>query len=342
MVFPYDIPIYQDGEVYFWYANDMSLTSNIPYWEDTYFSNTLWPTFLSIFFSSLSSENYIDYMTMQRTVTTGISVITGIAVFFLSRYFVKQEYALIATALFLFEPRLILNSSSGLTEPLFLLLTIVSIVLYLNKRMSLVYVSFGILALATLTRYEAGMLIIPFSLLFFWKNKDSKKIFHLLICLVIFFLIIIAVDDLRSIHTEGDAPKIFDHFSAALLVYESRFENECIIIEEEDECAKTQKSEGRRTAIEDSTLVQTLGMSTINLVKYFGWLTIPLFFVFVPIGLYKFFQNRNFEKWTIVMCIIFMLIPAFYAFSRDFQEIRYLYIQIPLLCVIASFSIEFF
>ena len=42
---------------------------------------------------------------------------------------------------------LLIDSLGGLSEPFFLLLTIGSIVLYLNKRMSLTYVSFAILAL---------------------------------------------------------------------------------------------------------------------------------------------------------------------------------------------------
>jgi len=342
IAFPFELPIPQDGEMYFWYANDMSITKSIPDWGKTYFPNTLWPTFLSVFFSSFSSDNFVDYMTLQRTITTGLSIITAIPIFFLARYFIKEKYALIATALFLFEPRLILNSSSGLTEPLFILLTVTSIVLYLNKRISLTYVSFIILALATLTRYEIAILVIPFSLLFFWKNKDTKKKIHLLICIVIFFIIIISIDNLRNAHTEVDSPGIFDHFLAAVLVYESRFENECIIDEETEECTVTSKSDGRKSNIEDSTLDQTLKKSAINLAKYYAWLTIPLFFIFLPVGMFKFLKNRNFEKWTIIICMIFMLLPAVYAFSRDFQEMRYLYIQIPLLCILAGASFEFF
>lgn len=342
VVFPSDLPLPQDAEVYFWYANDMSLTNNFPDWEDAYFPNTFWPTFLSIFFTSASSDNFIDYMTIQRSITVGLSVITGISVFFLCRNFVKQEYALIGSALFLFEPRLIQNSLNGLTEPLFLLLAVSSIVLYLNKRISFTYAAFVILALATLTRYEAALLVIPFSLLFIWKNRDSRKIFQLLICLAIFFIIIISIDSFRTSYTDSEKPGILDHIFAAMLVYESRFENECIVEEGDGECVRTSKSDGRKSGIEDSTLLQTLGISIINLTKYFGWVTFPLFFIFLPIGLYKFFQNMSFQKWTIMLCMIFMLLPAFYAFSRDFQELRYLYIQIPLLCIIASISIEFF
>jgi len=341
-VFPNELPLPQDAEVYFWYANDMSITNNFPDWQDAYFPNTFWPTFLSIFFTSSSLENVIDYMELQRAVTIGLSVITAIPMFFLCRTFVKQEYALIATSLFLFEPRIIENSLSGLTEPLFLLLIVCSIVLFLSKKISLIYVSFATLALATLTRYEAVLLVIPFILLFILKNRDSRKIFQLIICLLVFVIIVIPIDNLRSGSTEENAPGIFDHVYHVLLVYESRFENECIINEEGEDCVRTYKSEGRESSIEDYTILQTVTTSLVNLITYFGWMTFPLFFIFLPIGLYKIFRNRNFEKWTIILCMIFMLLPAFYAFSRDFQELRYLYIQIPLLCIIASISIEFF
>tara|TARA_B100000029_G_scaffold416351_1_gene420572 strand:+ start:493 stop:2049 length:1557 start_codon:yes stop_codon:yes gene_type:complete len=319
IIFPYDLPIPQDGQMYFWYANDMSLTKGIPDWGNTYFPNTLWPTFLSIFFSSFSSENVLDYMELQRAVSIGLSIITAIPIFFLCRKFVRQEYALIATSLFLFEPRLIQNSLGGLTEPMFLLLTVTAIVVYLNRRISLIYISFIILALATLTRYEAALLVVPFSLLFIWKNKNSKRIFHLIICLAIFFIIIISIDNLRSANTEANLPTISDHY------FTKDIDSSMINLDKEN-----------------NSLMQKVALQTINLIKYYGWLTIPLFFIFLPVGLYQFFKNRNFEKWTVLICAICLLLPSFYALLRDFTEIRYLYTQIPFLCIVAAIAIEFF
>jgi len=333
VVFPYDLPIPQDGEVYFWYANDMSLTKSIPYWGETYFPNTLWPTFLSIFFSFFSSNNFVDYMELQRTVTLGLSVLTAIPIFFLTKIFLRQKYAIVATGLFLFDPKLIQNSLSGLTEPLFLLLATCSILLYLNKRMSLVYCSFVVLALATLTRYEIGIIIIPFSVLFFWRHKNPKKIIHLLICLTIFFTIIFVTDYIRSENTNANAPTLIDHFiHIGFFKTGSNAEAECDVMLQ-DCISNTTK---------ENSSPEGFQHPIINLVKYYGWMTIPLFFIFLPIGLYKFFQNRNFEKWTIIICTAFMLLPAIYIFSRDFQEMRYLYIQIPFLCIIGATSIEFF
>ena len=85
IAFPYDLPIPQDGEVYFWYANDISITKSIPDWGEVYFPNTLWPTFLSVFFSFFSSDNFVDYMTLQRIVTSGLSILTAIPISVLGR-----------------------------------------------------------------------------------------------------------------------------------------------------------------------------------------------------------------------------------------------------------------
>ena len=51
VVFPFELPIYQDGEVYFWYANDMNILKDFPMWDKNIFPNTLWPTVLAGFFS---------------------------------------------------------------------------------------------------------------------------------------------------------------------------------------------------------------------------------------------------------------------------------------------------
>ena len=177
IVFPFDLPIYQDGEMYFWFANDMNIIKGFPDSGeiDTSGPNIFWPITLAGIFYLFSSDNFIDYMELQRTVTALISVFTVIPIFFLCRKFVQDKYALIGSCLFLFDPRLILNSLSGLPQPLFIILGIIAVVFFLSKKMFWVYVSFGVLALFTLTRYEGIILIIPFSIMFFWRFREKKK-----------------------------------------------------------------------------------------------------------------------------------------------------------------------
>ena len=332
VVFPFELPIYQDGEVYFWYANDMSILNDFPGWEKDRFPNTLWPTLLSGFFSIINSNNFIDYMVLQRILTIGISSITVIPIFFLCKKFVDPRYAVIGSSLFLFDPRLIQNSLNGLTEPLFLLLGTISILLFLSKRMIWIFTSFGILALFALTRYEGLVLIIPFSIMFFWRYRSRKYLIRYLICITIFLTIIFSVDFLKNETIDNSTFVYLFAGSTNIAKGNVELQNGCNVDDEATDCI----SKNTKTFF-------GIFYSTIsNIIKYYGWMLVPLFLVFIPIGLFKFLKNRNFEKWTIIICMIFMLLPAFYAFSRDFQEMRYLYIQIPLLCVIASLSIKFF
>ena len=69
--FPYGIPITMDGLVYFKYAIDVSILDSLP---QTSLTNNGWPTFLSFFFSNVNSENFLDYMTVQRIVSISISI----------------------------------------------------------------------------------------------------------------------------------------------------------------------------------------------------------------------------------------------------------------------------
>ncbi len=336
VVFPYDLPIYQDGEVYFWYANDMSITGDFPRSQEFSFPNNLWPIFLSGFFTLLSSNNFIDYMTIQRIVTIGLSVATSVPIFFLCRRFVDDKYAIIGSALFIFEPRLIQSSINGVTEPLFLLLGTVSLVLFLTKRMIFIYSSFVVLALFVLTRYEGLVLILPLTIMFFWRfRKQGKNLIHLLVCLSIFFIIIFAVDEIRH-QSINDPPKIFQHFENALIHYGSpeKIVGEVCHDVTDELCVEYEASENLLSSI--------LTNATINLIKYYGWFTFPLFLIFIPYGIFKIFSKRNFEKNTMILYAAFMLLPAFYAFSRDFEDLRYFYFQVPFLCILGAISLEFF
>ena len=79
--FPEGIPITLDGANYFWYANDLSISGTFP--SNVNFPNNGWSTFLSIFFYFFNSENFLDYMNIQRCLTILISIATIIPIFIL-------------------------------------------------------------------------------------------------------------------------------------------------------------------------------------------------------------------------------------------------------------------
>ena len=83
--FPYGIPISLDGLLYFWYASDTSSLGHIP--SDYSFPNNLWPLTLSVLFSVVRSDNFLDLMYVQRFATIVISVATIIPMYLLCKKF---------------------------------------------------------------------------------------------------------------------------------------------------------------------------------------------------------------------------------------------------------------
>ena len=133
--FPHDIPLSFDSLLYFWYGIDMSVTGNFPVAGATanvnpLGTNNLWPTFLSLFFSMLDSNNYLDFMFMQRNLSIFFSVLTAIPIYFLARRFFRKEIALIAPLFFIFEPRIVENSMLGITEPMFVFFVVSTLALF--------------------------------------------------------------------------------------------------------------------------------------------------------------------------------------------------------------------
>jgi len=316
--FPYDIPIVLDGLLYFWYANDLTILKEFP--TGFTFPNNGWPTFLSLFFSFLNSNNFLDYMNMQRAVAVVISVVTIIPVYLLCRKFFAKSLAVLGSALFILDPRIIINSLLGITEPLFILLGTTSILFSLSDNRKLVYTSFGIAALFSLVRYEGLLLIIPLSILFFIRFKKERRIIlGYLPALFIFVLVLLPMAYIR-IETTGD-----DGLISHLIAGERYLE-------------RTVSADNNLN--NKQTIFDFFGNGIINLVKYLGWVSFPIFFIFLPYGIFKILGNRNDEKIMIILLSIFFLLPSFYASAREFQETRYLYIMFPIFSILSLYTIE--
>ena len=301
---PEGIPITLDGTLYFWYANDLSITGTFPANVDL--ANNGWPTFLSVFFYFFNSENFLDYMMLQRYVTVIISVATIIPVFILCRKFCGNKLSLIGALLFAFQPRIIENSVSGLSDPLFILLELVCLVLFLQNNFKFKYLSFAILALACLVRYEAIVLLIPLSILFLVENRKYKKNVPRYFLAISIFLVVSLPMAFVRMNTMG-YDGIASHSIAAV-----------------------------STIGQDSTIY--LGIS--SLIESAGLSIFPIFFALLPLGFFGFFKNRNFDKYTVLLFLIFMLMPIIYASSRGITEPRYLLVLFPIFSLISIYTIK--
>ncbi len=312
--FSYDVPITFDALTYFMHATDAKIFEGLP---DTAIANNGWPLFLSLFFSLSQSKNFLDYSAIQQLLSISLSVLTIIPVYLLCKKFVKKEYALLGTGIFVLEPRIIQNSLLGITEPLYIILGSIALVFFLSNRIYFIFVSYGFIAITTMVRSEGLFLLIPFSIMFFIKFKNEKKlVLKILLALTIFFLILSPMILYKMDVRDGD-DAIFGRVASVL-------DNSLITSED--------------TSSENFEHIEK---SVIRFFQYIGWIQIPIFIIFVPTGIFLIFRNRNKDSWTIILSIFFMLIPAFYGISTG-PDTRYLYFLYPMFCVLATLTIKKF
>jgi len=308
--FPEGIPITLDGYTSFWYANDLSLSGTFP--ANVFgvtVANNGWPTFLSIFFSIFNSDNFLHYMDLQRYVSIIISVITIIPVFVLCRRFCGNGLSLLGTVFFIFQPRIIENSLLGITEPLFILLVVSCLVLFLQDNLKLKYISFAFLALACLVRYEGIVLILPLSFLFIFKNRRDKIIIpKFLLAISIFAMVLLPMLFVRMDTIGYDG--VFSHSVSAIEVYTS------------------------------GSKIVHVSESIFTLAKSTALTVFPIFFIFLPLGIYGFFRNRNFDKYVILLFLIFMSLPIIYASVREIAEPRYFLTLFPILSLFSIYTVK--
>ena len=310
--FEADIPSALDNLEYLLYAYDTSILGHLP--EDYTPANNGWPSFLSMFFSIAHYDNPFQYMELQKIISIVISTLTIIPVYILCRNFFSTHYSLIGASIFAFEPHIILNSLLGITEPLYIILVSMTIVMILSRNTTIMYMSFAIASFATIVRAESIIMFFIISIIFFIKHKKtSYKIPKYVIAAIIFFLILFPMA-LYKQDIQGD-DRVFGRISEAL----------------SDDKAGIFYSEN-----EENILITGI----INFSKFFAWNMIPIFILFIPIGIIQIFQKFNYKKLAVLISIVGMSIPAFYAYSLSALDTRYLYVLFPMLCVISIFGLE--
>ena len=326
--FPFELPIIHDSIDYFSYAVVVSQQGHLPIgWELT---NNGWPVFLSLFFSIFDFQNFLEFTYLQRFLTITISVLTIIPVYLLCNRFVEKQYAVAGAALFVLDPRIIINSLLGIAEPAYILLGTISLFLFLSKRYTIILISFFTLGLFSIIRYEGFLILIPFVIIFFLRYRKDKKIIQKMLLIIgIFFLTIfpIAYATYEATGNDGIISPIFGggiHYVSTHIIEG---------VPDTDDPIYGENSEQNRFS-----LFVSLGL--INLTKFLGWILIPIFVFFAPIGFFLLFRNRDYKIFTIIIFGLTMLLPAFYLYGRGIEETRYLYIIFPILCLMSTLTIK--
>ena len=80
--------------------------------------------------------------------------------------------------------------------------------------------------------------------------------------------------------------------------------------------------------------------SLFNTLKYLGFVAIPLFIFFLPSGIYNLIKTKNSNLFYLLILGLFMILPAMYAYGREIQDTRYLYVLFPIFCVISVYGLN--
>ena len=310
---PYGLPVTLDAfRGYFWYALDISILGHLP---NYFLSQSGWGEFLSLFFMIFHSENLIEHMDLQRTISAVLSGLTVIPVYYICRKFFSDYFSLIGAIIFAFEPRIILNSILGISEPLYIFVISLGVLFFLSSNKKLIYSSFGFFAWATIIRPEGQFWFVIFSIFYFLRfRKYSKDLVKYTIPLLVFVLILSPFVYHRIQCCENDG------IIVRILTEISNYSNDSDIV-----------NENNNENVYDSNWVKGI--------KLFGWSLIPIFIIFIPLGLIPIFSKFNFPNYLLILTSTTMSIPILYFLSIA-PDTRYLLVLYPIFCSISLFGIN--
>ena len=312
---PFNIPIILDGFNYFLVANELAVSGVLP--AEYNKPNTGWPLFLSLIFQIVRFENYIDYMNMQRIISVLFSSLTVIPIFYLSKKFFNISLAIIASTFFAFTPYIIENSVLGINDSLFIFLITLFFALFFNENKNKVMYSFVFLGMAVIIRYESLLLIIPATIIFlekFRSEKDFVKFYFLGLALFLITVILMATWRMQMGISDGFISHIIGGANTVI--------NEEVIISEPLET---------RFYFE---------RGLVNTIKYTGALLLPICFLFVPYSIIPLIKRKNKNFLYLIFFGIFSSIAPLYAYGRGIEEVKYVFVLLPLLIIASLFLIE--
>jgi hypothetical protein len=308
--FPYELPVVVDAVDYFMYATEISILKNLP--QDWIVINNGWPIFLSFWFSIIQLEETQQFMNLQRILTVVISSATIIPIYFICKNFVDAKYAIVGAILFGIDPRIVLNSLLGATDPLYIFLGVISFALLLKNEKKWIYLAFTFAAFCTIVRGEGIFFLLAITIIFFMKNKinfESLKIFVPSIMIFLIILIPILYQRIEISGTDG----VFIRVSQAAM---------------------------ETSIVSNNTSYQNIFSGIELFFKYLIWVLIPNFIFFIPLTIIYFIKTSFKENKFIIIFFVIMSIPALYAYMVPAEDTRYLYFLFPIFSLLSTIIIS--
>ena len=174
-----------------------------------------WSIAISPFFKFVNSDNFLDYVGIAKILSFSISLISIYPMYLLARRFFNEKYSIVAAFLFAIEPHLNYNAGLGLSEPLFILISMLVVYFVLSKNTKFVYLSFLLIGLLWWIRFNGIVMLPIISLIFFLNFKRSRGLVLKLFFGLAILLLVVSPMLMHKYEQYGDPL----YFSQSLTLY---------------------------------------------------------------------------------------------------------------------------
>jgi len=177
------------------------------------------------------------------------------------------------------------------------------------------YASFSIVALASIVRVEGMFTFISLSILFFLRYRKEQKIiirYGLVLSIFILSLLPMIIFRIESTGNDNLGSRVIT--TGNVILGESFFQN--------------------------SAFSTQFILSVKNFVHFFGLSLLPIFIIFIPLGIYFLFRTKNENTITIIIPILLLLVSSYAAYYSGVQDSRYFYPLFPLFSIISVITIK--
>ena len=294
-----------------------------------------WSIFLSPFMLLLDSTEPLDYINAARILSIIVSTVTIYPMYLLARKFFNEKFSIAASCLFAFQPHLNYNSVQGISEPLFILLSILSFYFILHQDNRIKYVAFLTAGLMFWVRFNGIIVLIIISILYFYNSNYSKKQISKFLLALFIFILVLSPTLIQRYDQFGD-PLYFSQSNTIFL------ENYVSVVAENTDMENYTASD----YIEDNGILSFFNKFVLNgifnIAQSIYKILFPYMIVLFPIGVFfsirAFDQPKKFLKSNWIW--IFASLGVFLIYFSIVPEKRLLYFLIPNLILFSVIPIE--
>ena len=230
--------------------------------------------------------------------------------YLLARKFFDEKYSLCASSFFAFEPHLNYFSSGGYSEPIFILVIILTLFFILNKNLNYSYLSFFSVAVLWYMRSSGVIIFVAITIIFFLNNKKNSKLFLKYFFCVGIFLIMVSPMLLHRYEQFGDPL----YFSQSLTVF---IGNPVAILAENTSNIEYSASDYIDENGISKFLYTFVMLGIYNILASVVKMSFPFLVVFLPFGILfsfrAFAQPKNYlrSNWIIILITIGSMVYYF-------------------------------